>query len=114
MELRGKEVVVTPEPLFKKKFKEKTGVDVLQVDATGPDYYQGHLENFFECMRTRKKPNLDADFGYKAMVAIGLGVEAYREQKQMLFDPATERILKNGLKRETFEGDGKNVDETKA
>jgi len=114
MELRGKEVVVTPEPLFKKKFKEKTGADVLHVDAAGPDYYQGHLENFFECMRTRKKPNLDADFGYKAMVAIGLGVEAYREQKQMLFDPATERILKNGLKRETFEGDGKNVDETQA
>jgi hypothetical protein len=32
----------------------------------------------------------------------------------MLFDPATERILKTGLKRPTFEGDGKNVDETKA
>jgi hypothetical protein len=48
------------------------------------------------------------------MVAIGLGVEAYREQKQMLFDPASERILKAGPKRETYEGDGKNVDETKA
>jgi predicted dehydrogenase len=114
MELRGKEVVATPEPLFKKQFKAKTGVDVLHIDAKGPDFYQGHLENFFDCMRSRKKPNLDADFGYKAMVAIGLGVEAYREQKQMSFDPSTERILKVGLKRETYEGDGKNVDETQA
>jgi predicted dehydrogenase len=114
LELRGGEVVVTPEPLFKKQFKEKTGQDVLHIDAKAPDCYVLHLENFFDSMRSRKKPNLDAEFGYKAMVAIGLGVEAYREQKQMLFDPATERILKNGPKRETFEGDGKNVDETKA
>jgi len=114
MELRGKEVVVTPEPLFKNKFKEKTGVDVLHVDASGPDFQRGHLENFFDCMRTRNKPNLDADFGYKAMVAIGLGVEAYREQKQMAFDPSAERVAKTGPKRETYEGDGKNVDESKA
>ena len=87
---------------------------MLHVDATGPEFYQAHLDNFFDCMRTRQKPNLDADFGYKAMVAIGLGVDAYREQKQMLFDPSTERILKNGPKRVTFEGDGKNVDETQA
>jgi len=114
MEMRGKEIVVTPEPLFKKQFKTKTGQDVLHVDATGPEFYQAHLDNFFDCMRTRQKPNLHADFGYKTMVAIGLGVDAYREQKQMLFDPASERILKNGPKRVTYEGDGKNVDETQA
>jgi hypothetical protein len=114
MELRGNAVVVTPEPLFKKQFKAKTGQDLLHVDATGPEAYQAHVDNFFESMRTRKKPNLHADFGYQTMVAIGLGVDAYREQKQMLFDPASERVLKNAPKRVTYEGDGKNVDETQA
>jgi hypothetical protein len=47
------------------------------------------------------------------MVAIGWG-DAYKEQKQMLFDPAAERVVKNGAKRPVFEGDGKNVDETQA
>jgi hypothetical protein len=71
------------------------------------------MENFFDCVRSRKQPNLNAEFGYKAMVAIGLGVEAYRESRQMAFDPATERILKSAPRRDAYEGTGKNVDETR-
>jgi homoserine dehydrogenase len=52
-----------------------------------------------------QKPNLDAEFGYQLMTAIGLGVKAYRESAQMNFMPT---------KRESYEGDGKNVDETQA
>jgi hypothetical protein len=69
------------------------------------------MENFFDCMRTRKQPNLNADFGYRAMVAIGMGVEAYRESRQLAFDPATERIVKAAPRRDAYEGNGKNVDE---
>ena len=45
--------------------------------------------------------------------AIGLGVEAYRESRQMAFDPASERIVKAAPKRDNYDGNGENVDETK-
>ena len=72
-----------------------------------------HMQNFFDCMRSRKPPNLNADFGYRAMVAIGMGVDAYRESRQLAFDPATERLVKAAAKRDGYEGTGKNVDESK-
>jgi hypothetical protein len=42
-------------------------------------------------------------FGYQLMVAIGLGVKAYREGAQMNWTPS---------KRPGYEGTGQNVDET--
>ncbi len=112
MQFLGKEVLVTPEPIYLKKFQEKTGQKELRLASETRDLHAAHMSNFFDCMRSRKQPNLDAEFGYKTMVAIGLGVEAYRESKQMAFDPAAGHVLKAAPKREGYEGDGKNVDET--
>jgi predicted dehydrogenase len=111
IEFLGKELVVTPEPLYLQKFQEKTGQEQLRLPIEANDMHLAHHENFFECMRSRRKPNLDADFGYKTMVAIGLGVQAYRESRQLAFDPATERVIKSAPKRDGYEGHGRNVDE---
>ena len=107
IEFRGKELVVTPEPIY-----AKGGKPAQRIPTETRELHVAHMENFFDCVRSRKKPNLDADFGYRAMVAIGLGVEAYRESKQLAFDPATERVLKSAPHRDAYEGNGKNVDET--
>jgi predicted dehydrogenase len=112
IEFRGKELVVRPEPLYKKKFKEKTGQEQLVLSIDVKDLHTVHMQNFFDCMRSRQLPNLNADFGYKTMVAIGLGVDAYRESRQLAFDPASEKVLKAAPKRESYPGHGKNVDET--
>ncbi|MSV27842.1 MAG: Gfo/Idh/MocA family oxidoreductase [Bryobacterales bacterium] len=104
----GKEIVITPDPIYAKKFEEKAGQKEIRIAADARDLQTLHMENFFDCMRSRKKPNLDAEFGYQAMVAIGLGVEAFRESKQMAFDPQTGKILKIAQKRPGYEGDGKN------
>ncbi|MEO7650452.1 MAG: Gfo/Idh/MocA family oxidoreductase [Bryobacteraceae bacterium] len=112
IEFRGKELLVTPEPLYAKKFLEKTGQKQLRIDAPSSVLHVMHMENFFDCMRSRKQPNLNADFGYRAMVAIGLSVEAYRESRQMAFDPVSERVLRSAPHRDGYEGNGKNVDET--
>jgi hypothetical protein len=69
------------------------------------------MQNFFDCMRSRQLPNLNADFGYKTMVAIGLGVDAYRESRQLAFDPVAGKAAKSAPKRHAYEGHGKNVDE---
>jgi predicted dehydrogenase len=112
IEFKGKQIVITPEPIYAKKFEEKTGKKQLILDTEVKDLHQAHIENFFDCMRSRQKPNLNADFGYKTMAAIGLGVDAYRQSRQLNFDPSTERVLKSAPKRDAYEGTGKNVDET--
>jgi predicted dehydrogenase len=108
IEFRGKELVITPEPIYAKATKKQP----RSIPTETRDLHLAHMENFFDCVRSRKPPNLDADFGYRAMVAIGLGVEAYRESRQFAFDPSTERVLKSAPHREAYEGTGKNVDET--
>ena len=63
-----------------------------------------HTENFFECVRSRKRPNLDAETGYMVMVAIRLGVDSYREGKTKLFDPKTEKVMEKAPPRPQYEG----------
>ena len=108
IEFRGKELVITPEPIYAKATKKQQ----QRIPTETRDLHVAHMENFFDCVRSRKPPNLDADFGYRAMVAIGLGVEAYRESKQFAFDPSSERLLKAAPRRDAYDGTGKNVDET--
>jgi predicted dehydrogenase len=105
IEFKGKELVITPEPIYAKKRTPQ------RIPAETANLHLAHMENFFDCMRSRKQPNLNADFGYRAMVAIGLGVEAYRESRQLAFDPATEKVIKAAPRRDAYEGNGKNVDE---
>jgi predicted dehydrogenase len=112
IEFGGKEMVVKPEPIYKKKFLEKTGQDRIVLPLEAKDLHTPHMQNFFDCMRSRKKPNLNEDFGYKTMAAIGLGVDAYRENRQLAFDPGAGKEIKAAPRREGYEGHGKNVDET--
>ena len=51
-----------------------------------------HMDNFLDCVRSRKAPNLDADTGYRAMAAIGMGVTAYRRNEVLFFDSKRERV----------------------
>ena len=52
-----------------------------------------HMSNFFECMRTREKPVLDADTAYRAQVTISMSVQSYRQGKVLYFDPDRERVV---------------------
>lgn len=82
----GGQLVIRPEDEFKNERQE------IRIEAPGGD---DHLRNFLECMRTRAKPNLDAETGYKIMVAIALGVESYRKNKVMRFDPQKEEVVRS-------------------
>jgi hypothetical protein len=50
------------------------------------------MDNFLECVRSRKQPNLPARLGYQAMAAIGMGVQSYREQDVLFFDARREKV----------------------
>jgi len=77
-------LVVQPEKEFEKEVEE------MQVS---PQPRPGHMDNFLQCIRTREKPHCNEIVGYRVMVAIGMGVRAYREQKVMLFDLEKEEVV---------------------
>jgi predicted dehydrogenase len=88
----------TPEP----KVYEAPPVGKLR-DARSP-----HTTNFFSCVRSREQPSMPAELGYQVLVAIKLGVQAYREGKLKLFDPNTQKIVDKPFPKPVWEGDGKN------
>ena len=113
MEFRSsKELVIVPDEVFATDFKAKHGVESLHIPIAATDFPTAHIQNFFDCIRTRQQPVLDAEYGYKIMVAIGLGVEAYREGRQMTWDAKAEKPAKTPPKRDSYEGDGKNTEES--
>lgn len=52
-----------------------------------------HVENFLECMKTRKLPNGDVLIGHRSAQASHLGNLAYVQKRRIDFDPVREEIL---------------------
>lgn len=52
-----------------------------------------HMENWFQCLRTRKPPNATVLNGYAHAVAVIMAARAYREGKKLFWDPRSESIL---------------------
>ena len=52
-----------------------------------------HVENFLECVRTRKLPNADVLIGHRSAQASHLGNIAYMQKRRIDFDPVREEIL---------------------
>jgi predicted dehydrogenase len=52
-----------------------------------------HVENFLDCLRTRRQPNADAQTGHRASVAAMLGMIAYAQKRRIQYDPAQEQVL---------------------
>jgi hypothetical protein len=52
-----------------------------------------HVENFLECIRSRKLPNGDVYIGHRSAMASHLGNIAYVQKRRLNFDPLREEIL---------------------
>ncbi|MBX7256158.1 MAG: Gfo/Idh/MocA family oxidoreductase [Candidatus Hydrogenedentes bacterium] len=52
-----------------------------------------HFDNWVRCIRTREKCVCDEEMSYRTMVAIGMGVEAFKQGRTLYFDPATEQVV---------------------
>jgi predicted dehydrogenase len=91
--LDNTEMDVVPDREYKDEFVKKTGVETLKIPVQ--PFARGthpHMDDFLESVRTRKAPHLDADTGYRAMAAIGMGVTAYRRNEVLFFDAKKERV----------------------
>ena len=85
-------ITVSSERAHQEKFVEKVGYKSVEI-SVDPTPRDAHMSNFFECMRTRQKPVLDADTAYRAQVTISMAVESYRRGRVLYFDPAKEKIV---------------------
>jgi predicted dehydrogenase len=66
--------------------------DVVNVKAES-NIDMDHVENFVECVRSRKLPNGDVLVGHRSAQASHLGNIAYMQKRRIDFDPVREEIL---------------------
>ncbi|MDQ6760118.1 MAG: Gfo/Idh/MocA family oxidoreductase [Acidobacteriota bacterium] len=69
------------------------GAEPTIVKAEPHDLTLDHVNNFLECVRTRKRPNADVLIGHRSAQASHLGNIAYVEKRRIDFDPLREEIL---------------------
>ena len=91
----GWEVYPETDQLNFKKYKtfKSTGMPRQQVPTKKLDYHLAHVENFLDCMRTRKKPRSDIEVGHDSMIACHLGNLAFRLGRRVDWDAGQERPI---------------------
>lgn len=78
---------------------DKKGKIVKQQSGYYP--LKPHLQNYFDCIRTRKQPNGDIVQGHKSASLVHLANISYRTgRKQLIFSPEYETILNSEEARE--------------
>ena len=73
-------------------FEPKNPAPVATVQASG-NMDQDHMQNFLDCVKSRKLPNGDVLAGHRSAQASHLGNIAYVERRRIQFDPIREVIL---------------------
>jgi predicted dehydrogenase len=59
-------------------------------------YFDGtpaHMQNFFDCMRSRKEPNCPFEIGYRSAIACQMSIASYHKKRAVRWDPKTEDIV---------------------
>jgi predicted dehydrogenase len=83
-----------------------TGSDQVQLipqgkraDRPAPDHsgYKEmtgkHMQNFFDCVRSRKEPVCPFELGFRTSIACQMAIASFRRQATVRWDPATEEII---------------------
>ncbi len=64
--------------------------------AVGKGYLEWtdhHMQNFFDCVRSRKEPNCPFEMGYRTAVTCQMAVASYRRQRAVRWDLQAEDIV---------------------
>lgn len=67
--------------------------DAPSVTPQGPKESIPHIENFFQCMRSRKTPNADAETGHRATTLCHLMNICRAVQRKLQWDPKAEQFV---------------------
>jgi predicted dehydrogenase len=84
---------IVAEKPYRKEFAAKWGKEEIIVPGLGNEGDDKHVDNFFDCVRSRQEPNCSVSLGYTTMTHIALAVESYRESRMFRFDPVKEEVI---------------------
>jgi predicted dehydrogenase len=59
----------------------------------GSDSTQAHMQNFFDCVRSRKEPNCPLEIGFRSAIACRMAIDSYRLGKTVRWDENKEEIV---------------------
>jgi len=59
----------------------------------GSDTTELHLQNFFDCVRSRKEPNCPFEIGFRSAIACRMSLESYRLGRRVSWDAEREEIV---------------------
>jgi predicted dehydrogenase len=57
------------------------------------DGTQAHMQNFFDCMRSRKQPNCPFEIGYRSAIACQMSIASYHKKRAVRWDAKAEDIV---------------------
>jgi predicted dehydrogenase len=87
----GWEVYGETDAIGKKRMFKAPGVP--RANAGNVDYHATHIQNFIDCMRSRKRPNSDVEIGHNSMIACHLANIAQRLGRLVKWDVEKEMIV---------------------
>jgi len=59
----------------------------------GGDATVAHLQNLFDCMRSRREPNCPFEIGFRSAIACYMAITSYRENRSVRWDEKTEEVV---------------------
>jgi hypothetical protein len=57
------------------------------------DFTTQHMQNFFDCVRSRKEPHTPFEIGFRTAIACQMAITSYRQQRTVRWDPSTGEIV---------------------
>ncbi len=83
--LGGNRLELRPE----RPFADEIDAETINI---GGERIEPHHQNFFDCIRSRKATNCDAELGARVQLTIAMAERAYRENKCLTFDPKSMKL----------------------
>lgn len=83
-------LTIRAEPAFRDEFIDMNGAEEVRIIQEDRD---DHMDNFIDCVFTRKQPTMNAERGYKVAVSISMSVLSYRKRKMLYFDSDKEMVM---------------------
>jgi predicted dehydrogenase len=87
----GWEVHPETDAVNKKRMFKMAGLP--RMSAGSADYHLYHVQNFFDCMRSRQRPNSDVEIGHNSMIACHLANISQRLGREIKWDVEKERMI---------------------
>lgn len=66
---------------------------LTKANAGYSDYTLAHMQNFFDCVRSRKEPICPFELGFRTAIACQMAITSYRQQRTVRWDPKAQDIV---------------------